>query len=204
MTAGEMAQLFNREQHIGARLQVVKTEGYRREAWFDQTGLPWINPSPNLRSLTQAILYPGVGLVESANISVGRGTATPFELVGAPWISGPQLAGYLRQRHIAGVAFEPVTFVPTSDRFRGQRCGGVRLRLADRAALDSPALGIELLAALHRFYPRELQIERTLGMIGSREILRALKNGDDPRNIKQRWHAGLEAFRRLRAKYLLY
>jgi uncharacterized protein YbbC (DUF1343 family) len=114
------------------------------------------------------------------------------------------LAGYLRQRHIAGVTFEPVTFVPANNRFRGQRCEGVRLRLADRAVLDGPALGIELAAALHRFYPREFQIERTLGMIGSREILRALKNGDDPRNIKQRWQAGLESFRRVRAKYLLY
>jgi uncharacterized protein YbbC (DUF1343 family) len=204
LTAGEMALLFNREKPIRARLQVVKMEGYHREAWFDQTGLPWVNPSPNLRSLTQAILYPGVGLVESANVSVGRGTATPFEVIGAPWISGPQLTGYLRQRQISGVTFEPVTFVPASDRFRGQRCGGVRLRLTDRAALDSPALGIELLAALHRFYPREFQIERTLGMIGSRETLRALKNGDDPRNIKQRWQASLEAFRRVRAKYLLY
>ncbi|MBI4643044.1 MAG: DUF1343 domain-containing protein [Deltaproteobacteria bacterium] len=204
LTVGEIAQLFNRERRIGVKLQVVKMAGYRREAWFDQTGLPWVNPSPNLRSLTQAILYPGVGLVESANISVGRGTATPFEVVGAPWISGPRLTSYLRQRHIAGVTFEPVTFVPTSNRFQGQRCEGVRLRLADRAALDVPALGIELAAALHRFYPREFQIERTLGMIGSRDILRALKNGDDPRDIKQRWQAGLESFRRLRAKYLLY
>ncbi|MEW6659085.1 MAG: exo-beta-N-acetylmuramidase NamZ domain-containing protein [Thermodesulfobacteriota bacterium] len=204
MTAGEMAQLFNRERHIGARLQVVKMEGYRREAWFDQTGLPWVNPSPNLRSLTQAILYPGVGLVESANISVGRGTAAPFEVIGAPWIAGSKLAGYLRQRHLAGIEFEPVTFVPASNRFRGQRCGGVRFHVTDRAALDSPALGIELLAALHRFYPREFQIDRTLGMIGSREVLRAIKNGDDPRNIKQRWQASLESFRRVRAKYLLY
>jgi uncharacterized protein YbbC (DUF1343 family) len=204
MTAGEMALLFNREKHISAKLQVVKMEGYRREAWFDQTGLPWINPSPNLRSLTQAILYPGVGLVESANISVGRGTPTPFEVVGAPWISGSRLAGYLQQRHIPGITFEPVAFVPANNRFRGQRCEGVRLRLTDRAALDGPALGVELLAALHRLYPRDFQIERTLGMIGSREILRALKNGDDPRNIKQRWEASLEAFRRVRARYLLY
>jgi uncharacterized protein YbbC (DUF1343 family) len=185
-------------------LQVVKMTGYRREAWFDQTGLPWINPSPNLRSLTQAILYPGVGLVESANISVGRGTATPFEVVGAPWVTGDRLATYLQQRRIPGVAFEPVTFVPASNRFRGQRCEGVRLRVTDRAALDSPALGVELLAALHRFYPREFQIERILGMIGSREALRAVKNGADPQAVKQRWQASLEAFRRLRAKYLLY
>ena len=204
MTTGEMALLFNKEKPIRAKLQVVKMEGYRREAWFDQTGLPWVNPSPNLRSITQAILYPGVGLVESANISVGRGTAMPFEVIGAPYISGSKLAGYLRQRHIAGVSFEPVIFVPANNRFQGKRCEGVRLRLTDRAALDSPALGIELLAALHRFYPREFQIDRTLGMIGSRDILRALKNGDDPRNIKQKWQTSLESFRRVRSKYLLY
>jgi len=204
MTPGELAQLFNREKRIGAKLHVVKMEGYRREAWFDETGLPWVKPSPNLRSLTQAILYPGVGLVESANISVGRGTATPFEVLGAPWISGEQLARYLTRRGIPGVSFAAVTFVPGSDRFRGQRCQGVRLRLVDRNALDSPALGIELLAALHRFYPREFQIDRTLGMIGSRDLLRALKNGAAPQDLKQRWLAGLEAFRGVRAKYLLY
>ncbi|MFZ5451085.1 MAG: serine hydrolase [Thermodesulfobacteriota bacterium] len=204
LTVGEIARLFNREKPIGVRLHVIKMTGYNREEWFDQTGLPWINPSPNLRSLTQTILYPGVGLVESANVSVGRGTARPFELVGAPWISGPRLARYLTQRRIPGVAFEPVTFVPRSNRYRGQRCGGVRLRLVDRDALNSPALGIELASALYRLYPREFQIERNLGMIGSREILRALKNGDDPRNIKDNWQARLDSFRRLRAKYLLY
>jgi len=204
MTVGELAKLFNREKHIGARLQVVKMEGYQRGAWFDETGLPWVNPSPNLRSLVEAILYPGVGLVESANVSVGRGTATPFEVIGAPWISGVRLARYLTLRHIAGVTFEPVTFIPTSDRFRGQSCGGVRLRLEDRAALDVPALGIELAAALRHLYPGTFQIDRTLGMIGARGVLQAIKNGEDPRNIKQRWQAGLEAFRRVRAKYLLY
>ncbi|MHB8068567.1 MAG: exo-beta-N-acetylmuramidase NamZ domain-containing protein [Desulfobaccales bacterium] len=204
MTVGEMAQLFNRERRIGVKLQVVKMEGYRREAWFDETGLPWVNPSPNIRSLTQAILYPGVGLVESANVSVGRGTATPFEVIGAPWISGARLAQYLRQRQIPGIIFEPVTFVPASDRFRGQSCGGVRLRLENRAALDAPALGIELAAALYHFYPGQFQIDRTLGMIGARGVLQAVKNGQDPRSIKQKWQAGLEAFGRLRARYLLY
>jgi uncharacterized protein YbbC (DUF1343 family)/CubicO group peptidase (beta-lactamase class C family) len=204
MTPGEMAQLFNRERHIGARLQVVKMKGYERGAWFDETGLPWVNPSPNIRSLAQAILYAGVGLVESANVSVGRGTAMPFEVVGAPWISGSRLARYLSRRHLAGVTFEPVTFVPTSDRFHGRSCGGVRLRLEDRDALDAPALGIELAAALYHLYPGQFQIHRTLSMIGSRRVLQEIKNGTDPRNIKERWQAGLEAFRRVRAKYLLY
>jgi uncharacterized protein YbbC (DUF1343 family) len=179
-------------------------KGYQRHVWFDQTGLPWVNPSPNLRSLTQVILYPGVALVESANVSVGRGTNTPFELVGAPWISGKQLAGYLEQRNIKGVTFEPVAYVPQASPFRGQRCEGVRLRLVDRAAFDSPAFGIELASALYRLYPGSFQIDRNLGMIGSRPVLAAIKNGVDPRDIQHKWQPGLDAFGRVRAKYLLY
>jgi len=204
MTPGELAQLFNRENEMGVRLQVVRMEGYRREAFYDETGLPWINPSPNLRSLAQAILYTGVGLVEAANVSVGRGTATPFEVVGAPWISGERLARYLRGRKIAGVEFEPVSCTPAANRFRGQKCEGVRLRLVDRAALDGPALGIELAAALYRLYPGKFQIDRTLSMIGSQEVLQAVKEGDDPRDICRRWQPALDAFRRVRARYLLY
>jgi uncharacterized protein YbbC (DUF1343 family)/CubicO group peptidase (beta-lactamase class C family) len=204
MTAGELARLFNGEKGIGVRLHVVKMAGYRRQAWFDETGLPWVNPSPNLRSLTQAIFYPGVGLVESANVSVGRGTPTPFEVLGAPWISGKRLADYLNQRQIPGVAFAPAVFVPTANPYRGQRCEGVRLRLSDRAALDSPGLGLELAAALCRLYPGQFQLGNTLGMLGSRQALQALKSGDDPRDIQRRGQPGLEAFLRLRAKYLLY
>ncbi len=204
MTPGELARLFNREKAMGVRLQVVRLEGYRREAWFDETGLRWINPSPNLRSLTQATLYSGVALVESANVSVGRGTATPFEVVGAPWISGARLARELTQRRIPGVAFEPEVFVPRDSRCRGQRCEGVRLRLVDRTALDGPALGVELAAALYRLYPGEFQIDRILSMLGAREVLRAIKQGDDPREIRRRWQPGLERFLRLRARYLLY
>jgi len=123
MTAGELARLFNSESKIGAKLHVIRMEGYRRETWLDDNALPWINPSPNIRSLTQAILYPGVAMIESANVSVGRGTDSPFEVIGAPWISGEQLARYLSGRHIAGIVFEPVSFVPHSDRFK---TGGVR------------------------------------------------------------------------------
>jgi uncharacterized protein YbbC (DUF1343 family)/CubicO group peptidase (beta-lactamase class C family) len=204
MTPGELAQLFNREKPIGARLHVIKMEDYRRDVWFDAMGLPWRNPSPNIRTLTQAILYPGVALVESANVSVGRGTPQPFEVVGAPWISGPRLAQYLKGRRIAGIAFEPAAFMPQEGAYRGQRCEGVRLRLVDRAALDAPALGVELAAALCHLYPGQFQIERTLGMLGAREVLRAVKRGDDPRDICRRWQPGLQSFCRLRTKYLLY
>ena len=204
MTVGELAQLFNKEKAIGAKLHVVPMEGYRREAWFDQTGLRWVNPSPNLRSLTQAILYPGVGMIESANVSVGRGTATPFEIIGAPWISGERLARYLSGRRLPGVVFEPVTFTPAASPYAHQRCEGVRLKVVDRAALDVAALGVELAAALYRLYPGKFQLDRTVGMIGSRQVLQAIKNGDDPRVMQRRWQPGLDAFGRLRARYLLY
>ncbi|MFZ5448257.1 MAG: exo-beta-N-acetylmuramidase NamZ domain-containing protein [Thermodesulfobacteriota bacterium] len=204
MTAGELAQLFNCERRIGAKLKVVKMEGYRRDLWFNESGLPWVNPSPNLRSLTQAILYPGVGMVESANVSVGRGTPTPFEIMGAPWISGPKLSEYLNRRGIGGVVFEPVVFTPAAAPYRQQRCEGIRLRVADRAVLDSPALGVELTAALYRLYPQKFQFGGTLGMVGSREVIQAIRYGVDPRDIHRQWLSRLDNFLRLRAKYLLY
>jgi uncharacterized protein YbbC (DUF1343 family)/CubicO group peptidase (beta-lactamase class C family) len=204
MTPGELAQLFNREAGIGAKLQVVPMKGYRREAWFDQTRLPWVDPSPNLRTLNQSILYGGVGVVESANISVGRGTPTPFEIIGAPWISGSRLADYLQKRKISGVSIEPVTFVPRSDRFCGQSCQGVRFRLTDRNSFDAPALGVELAAALHHLYPGKFQFGNTMSMIGSREVIQAIKNGEDPRQIRQKWQPELANFLKKRQNYLLY
>jgi len=204
MTVGELAHLFNKERAIGAKLHVVPMQGYSREAWFDQTGLGWVNPSPNLRSLTQAILYPGVGMIESANVSVGRGTDTPFEIIGAPWIDRDRLARYLSGRRLAGIVFEPVSFTPNASPYAHQRCGGVRFKVTDRAALDVAALGVELAAALYRLYPGKFLIDKTVGMVGSRQVIRAIKNGDDPRAIEGRWQPGLEAFGRLRARYLLY
>ncbi len=204
MTPGELAQLFNREAGIGVRLQVIPMKGYHRQAWFDQTRLPWVDPSPNLRTLTQSILYCGVGMVESANLSVGRGTPTPFEIVGAPYISGPRLAEYLQRRKIAGVSIEPVSFVPSSDRYRGQSCQGVRLRLVDRNQFDAPAFGLELASALHTLYPGRFDLGDTLSMIGSRQVLQAIKSGGDPRQIRQSYQAALADFLAKRQKYLLY
>ncbi|MEJ2671003.1 MAG: DUF1343 domain-containing protein [Deltaproteobacteria bacterium] len=204
MTAGEVARLFNAEKGIHVRLHVVKMAGYHRNLWLDQTGLPWVNPSPNLRCLTQAILYPGVGLVESANVSVGRGTPTPFEVMGAPWISGVQLARYLNRRRLPGIVFQPVSFTPVAGPYRHHRCQGVRVRVADRDALNSPVLGIELAAALHRLYPGKFHFGGTLGMAGSRAVLQDLKGGTDPRKICRQWLPRLQNFSQVRAKYLLY
>jgi uncharacterized protein YbbC (DUF1343 family) len=204
MTIGELAQLFNAENEIGAALHVIEMRGYRRSDWYDETGLQWIAPSPNLRSLREAALYPGVALVEGANVSVGRGTETPFELLGAPWIDGKALAFYLTGRNIPGVRFEPVTFRPTEHPFAGRLCDGVRIVLRDRAVLDAPRLGVEIASALHRLRRRQFQLDDTLGSIGTRWVVEAIRDGEDPVGIARRWQASVEKFVGLRARYLLY
>lgn len=204
MTVGELAQLFNNENHIGVQLHVIPMHGYQRTEWYDDTGLRWVAPSPNLRTLTQATLYPGVALVEGANVSVGRGTETPFELVGAPWINSVRLAAYLTQRQIQGVRFASVNFTPTGNRYAHRRCYGIRLSVIDRHILDAPALGIEIAAALHSLYPKEFHLEQTLGMIGARWVVQAIQHGQDPRAIVRQWQEPLARFRALQAPYLLY
>jgi uncharacterized protein YbbC (DUF1343 family) len=204
MTLGELAAMFNAENRIGAHLTVVRMQDYRRQTWYDQTGLSWVNPSPNIRSLDQAALYPGVALIEGANVSVGRGTSHPFEMVGAPWVNGRELAGYLSRRAVAGVSFEPMDFTPNQDAYANKLCHGVRIGLTDRTVLDSPRLGIELAAALFRLYPETFALDRTLGMVGSRAVLARIRNGDDPGAIAASWQPELNAFRQIRAKYLLY
>ncbi len=204
MTVGELAKMFNAEKKMGVKLHVIKMRGYERSHWYDETGLLWISPSPNLHTLTQAILYPGVALVEGANVSVGRGTVMPFEVLGAPWINGEELASYLNDRKIQGVTFAAEVFTPNSNPYRKEPCHGIRVALLDRQALDAAALGIEIVSALHRLYPGSFQLDKTLGLIGSREVLKAIKDGRDPAAIVQNWQASLEEFCKLRAKYLLY
>lgn len=202
MTIGELARLFN--DNIGARLHVVAMRGYHRRDWYDDTGLMWAPPSPNLRTLTEATLYPGVGLVEGANVSVGRGTDTPFELLGAPWIDGKVLADELNRRTIPGVFFTPANFTPNASRYENQRCDGVRIILTDRHALNSPLLGIEIASALNRLYPEQFHVQQLLEMVGSRKTLQAISAGTDPITIRSQWQDDLASFIALRNRYLLY
>jgi len=204
MTVGELARLFNEENSIGADLRVVEMRGYRRTLWYDETGLPWVAPSPNLRSLREAVLYPGTALLEGANVSVGRGTAMPFEVLGAPWVDRDRLASYLNHRRIPGVRFEPLEFRPTAPPFADRTCRGVRVVLADRAALDAPRLGVEIASALHRLHGSDFQLDDTLGSIGARWVLAAIRDGEDPEDIARRWQGALQTFLARRAKYLLY
>ncbi len=204
MTVGELAAMFNAENNIGADLHVIKMQGYSRSDWYDDTGLKWVNPSPNLRSLTQAILYPGVAMIEGSNVSVGRGTDTPFEIFGAPWINAKDLTDYLEGRGIKGACFSPVSFTPGSSIYKNRTCNGVKITLTDRQALDSTFLGIEIITALYRLYPEKFQLDKTLGLIGSRAVLQEIKEGHDPKSIALNWQPSIEQFLRLRHKYLLY
>jgi uncharacterized protein YbbC (DUF1343 family)/CubicO group peptidase (beta-lactamase class C family) len=204
MTFGELAQMFNDERSIHARLKVVPMEGWQRGDWYDSTGLGWVNPSPNLRSLTEAILYPGVALIEGADVSVGRGTDTPFEVVGAPWIKARELAGYLNGRLVSGVRFVPITFSPTSSNYSGERCEGVNIMLTGRNVLDAPELGIELASALHKLYPADFKMDRVAVLMANSAVFDALNAGQDPRRIAQDWQESLDKFENSSRKYHIY
>jgi hypothetical protein len=203
MTIGELALMFNREKGIGADLRVVKMENWRRAHWFDQLDQTWVNPSPNMRSLTQATLYPGVGLLEYTNLSVGRGTDTPFERLGAPYIDGRALARHLNARGLAGVRFVPVRFRPVASVFKDEWCGGVNIVITDRAQFRPVRLGLELAAALRQLYPQEWKPQRVLALLVNAQAHEALLRGSEPQAVEAAAQAGLEAFRRRREGFLL-
>jgi uncharacterized protein YbbC (DUF1343 family)/CubicO group peptidase (beta-lactamase class C family) len=247
MTLGELARFFSAEHSMvgclpsgipgqapaqaggedvrvfahGASMTVVPMQGWTRDEFFDQTGLAWVNPSPNLRSVTEAVLYPGVGMLDATNMSVGRGTAMPFEVFGAgataatkdkpaatAWFDGKAVADYLTARKIPGVTFAATRYAVAEDTnhypYHGQTIEGVKMTVTDRAALDSPEMGIEILSALHHLYPAQFKLEKAAGLVANAETMAALERGDDPREIAKSWQAGLETFKLRRAAYLLY
>lgn len=204
MTVGELAQLFNAENKIGADLHVIPMEGWQRSDWYDSTGLLWLNPSPNLRSTNAAVVYPAVELLLAGGVSVGRGTDAPFEQFGAPWMDSTKLAGYLNRRNLPGLRFYPIEFTPASDVFAGRRCRGVRLLLVDRERVDVGRLGVELIAALAKLDPDRFALGKTIALLGSTATLEQLKAGVDPQRIVESWGDDLRRFRTLRQKYLLY
>jgi uncharacterized protein YbbC (DUF1343 family)/CubicO group peptidase (beta-lactamase class C family) len=205
MTIGELAQMFNAENKIGAALTVIAMKNWNRGDWFDSTNLSWVNPSPNLRSLTALTLYPGLCLLEAArNWSVGRGTPAPFEQVGADFLKGVEFAAYLNQRQIPGVRAYPTSFVPEESNFKGVRIEGVRFVITNRELFDSTRLGLEVAAAIQRLYPGKLDIAASTKLIGSAEVVRQLQAGEDPRTIEQNLVDSVAAFVKMREKYLLY
>jgi uncharacterized protein YbbC (DUF1343 family)/CubicO group peptidase (beta-lactamase class C family) len=204
LTMGELARLFNAEKHIGADLDVVPMRHWTRDSWFDQTGLEWVSPSPNMRNLHEATLYPGIGGIEYANLSVGRGTDTPFEQVGAPWVDGVALAAALNARGLAGVRFYPVTFTPASSKYAGEACHGVFIIVTDRETIRPVRVGLEIAAALFARHPDAFDPGETWKLVGTRATVAALKAGTAPSTLAQSWAVGESRWRTLRAKYLLY
>ena len=204
MTVGELARLFNEQRKIGADVRVIKMENWRRAMWFDSTNLTWINPSPNMRSLTQATLYPGVGLLETTNVSVGRGTDTPFEVLGAPWLDGQRLANYLNARQIPGVRVVPVRFTPKSSVHKDQECGGINIIATDRTRLQSVSLGIEIAAALRHLHPSDWQIDKFNRLLANGDVFDRVKRGDSSDSIIRSWATPLDQFKQARARVLLY
>ncbi len=204
MTIGELALLFKGENGIDVDLDVVKMKGWQRKDWFDHTGLPWVNPSPNIRNLIQAILYPGIGAIEETNISVGRGTDTPFDQIGAPWIDGVRLAAELNARTIPGVSFYPVSFVPTTSKYAVEACQGVFLLVNNRQALQPVRLGLEIAATLYRLYPEEYRLKAAKSLLGSEKVFARIQVGEEPARVAESWLVDEARWRELRKGYLLY
>ena len=204
MTVGELARMFNGERGLGLDLQVIRVEGWRRSDFFDATGLKWVNPSPNMRSLTEAILYPGIGLLETTNLSVGRGTHTPFEIIGAPWLDGKRLEQVLSQARLPGVRFRAVAFTPDASVFRGQRCQGVTITITDRQAFKPLPTGFEIARQLRTLYPRAWKADRYDRLLGNRQVLEAVLAGKSVAEIESIYRPALEDFLRRRSRFLLY
>ncbi|MFZ0414457.1 MAG: exo-beta-N-acetylmuramidase NamZ domain-containing protein [Candidatus Acidiferrales bacterium] len=204
MTLGELAQMFNAENKIGSDLHVIAMKDWHREDPFEATGLAWTAPSPNLRSLNAALLYPGIEILQAGGVSVGRGTDTPFELFGAPWINSSQLADELNHDFVPGVRFVPMQFTPTSGPYAGEPCQAISLIITDRASLNSTLMGLQIASALNKLYPDHFSLDKMIELVGNADTIAKLKSGEVPTRIVWDWEVDLAQFRKMRAKYLIY
>ena len=204
MTVGELARMFKEELKLQLDLEVIPLQGWRRSDFFDATGLLWVNPSPNMRSLTQALLYPGIGLLEATNLSVGRGTDTPFEVIGAPWLDGPRLAAALNRQGLAGVCFVPIRFTPQSSKFAGRACGGVNIIVTERSRFCPLRTGLEIARQLYLLHPKDWDANSYDRLLGSRKTLQAIVEKKPLAEIEGQYRADLRAFRERRAPFLMY
>ena len=204
MTTGELARMFNSELQLDLDLQVIQVEAWRRADYFDATGLTWVNPSPNMRSLTEAILYPGIGLLETTNLSVGRGTATPFELLGAPWLDGELFASELNKLKLPGVRFTPLQFTPDASKFAGKQCDGVSIHITDRQRFESVRTGVEIALQLRRLYTDEWELDAYDRLLGNKAVLEAIRAGQTYLEIEAIFHDELMVFLQRRAPFLIY
>jgi uncharacterized protein YbbC (DUF1343 family) len=204
MTLGELARMFNSENKIGADLHVIVMKHWHRRGTFEATGVTWIPPSPNLRTLNAVLLYPGIEILQAGGVSVGRGTDTPFELFGAPWIRGSELAEALSRRFVPGVRFVLTRFTPRDGTHKGEACEGISLVITDRASLHSMLMGLEIASVLWKMYPDHFAIDKLIELVGNKNTVERLKKGDAPVRIVEDWEPEIEAFRKIRAKYLIY
>jgi uncharacterized protein YbbC (DUF1343 family) len=204
LTIGELAQLLNAENQMHCDLHVIEMKGWRRNYFYEDTGLRWIPPSPNLRTLKGSILYPGLEILQNAGVSVGRGTETPFEEFGAPWMRGEDVGTRLNERHIAGLRFVAQDFIPVSGLYAGQRCGGVAIRVMDKRAVRSMSMGIEIASVLSELYPEKFDAAKILLLTGNAETVKHLEANAPAEETVAGWKAGLAAFEAMRRKYLLY
>ena len=204
MTLGELAQLFNAERGMGVDLRVIRCEGWHRGQWLDATDIPWVNPSPNMRSLAAAALYPGVGLIEFCDVSVGRGTATPFEVVGAPYVKAEELASRLRAERLEGIAWETVRFTPAASKFAGQECQGVRIRILARDRIHPCDVGVALAKHLHGLYPDRFHVEKMEKLLGDAPTLEAIRRGRPGDEFCRLWSKQWDQFESRRRAHLLY
>jgi uncharacterized protein YbbC (DUF1343 family) len=204
LTVGELAKLFNADLDLKVDLDVVQVTGWRRGDHFDRTGLTWRNPSPNMRHLTAALLYPGIGLLETTNVSVGRGTERPFEWIGAPWIDGQRLAAELARRELPGVRFVPVNRTPISSTNKGLACGGVDIIAIDWSKVSPVRLGLEIAVTLRALYPEKWQTKNFDRLLVHKATYDGVVSGKSVADLEQAWQPELDAFRKRRAAVLLY
>ena len=204
LTIGELAQLFNAENHINVELHVIPMKGWHRNYFFESTGLRWIPPSPNLRTLKGSILYPGLEILQNAGVSVGRGTEAPFEEFGAPWINGEEVASELNAKNLPGLRFVNQRFIPVSGLYAGQHCGGVGIKVTDRAAVRSMRMGLEIAEILQKKYPENFETAKTVPLLGNEETVSQLQAGTPPAQIVAGWAKDLAAYDQMRRKYFLY
>jgi uncharacterized protein YbbC (DUF1343 family) len=204
MTFGELARLYNDAWNVHCDLTVIQVEGWRRQMWYDETGLTWVNPSPNMRNLNQAILYPAICLLERTNVSVGRGTDEPFSTFGAPWIDARKLSAALNAANLPGVRFIPIHFTPKESKFKNERCSGVYVLLTNRDAYQPIRTGVTILWTIRHLFGDQFQLDKADQLLDSKKTLQAIKDAKDPRQIEQTWASDLRDFKALRRKYLIY
>ena len=204
LTIGELAQFFNSENHINADLHVVAMKNWHRNYFFESTGVRWIPPSPNLRTLKGSIVYPGLEILQSAGVSVGRGTEAPFEEFGAPWMDGERVASALNATHLPGLKFVTQPFIPVNGLYAGRRCNGVGVRIGDRAAVRSMRMGLEIAALLQKMYPQNFDVSKAVTLLGNAETVQKLVDGASPADIVASWQPSLSDYDKTRRRYLLY